>query len=151
MATKSDIKMMNIELEYLTTRFLQNRCSLVVSPFVAAANSVCDKFPCASHLNTAALYCTQMLDRQQALRCRAKLSNVLQQHHQRTIDSTCTICSKALEVARLSESEDKAILLLACLHGVHQSCFKEWRTSHRSESGDTVCPTCNAHVPVYDE
>ncbi|MEW5299773.1 MAG: hypothetical protein WDW36_002752 [Sanguina aurantia] len=93
----------------------------------------------------------QMLDRQQALRCRAKLSNVLQQHHQRTIDSTCTICSKALEVACLSESEDKAILLLACLHGVHQSCFKEWRTSHRSESGDTVCPTCNAHVPVYDE
>lgn len=97
------------------------------------------------------MHSLQMGDRQQALRCRAKLAIVLQQHHTREIDTTCGICLKSMEVARLSESDDRAILLLACLHGVHHGCFKAWRALHRSESGDTTCPTCKAHVPVFDE
>lgn len=55
-------------------------------------------------------------------------------------------------MAQATVSPDKAVLLLACLHPVHDTCFKTLVevAQQKSPNLPVGCPTCREPVPLFD-
>ncbi len=47
----------------------------------------------------------------------------------------------------MTQDEDKELILLSCLHCLHNKCWEGWAEKH---SGDVTCPTCKQPVPLFD-
>lgn len=85
-----------------------------------------------------------------AARCRGKLVAFLKEHNLRMPTDACPICMEPLHMAKATASADKAVLLLACLHPVHDVCFKTYLevAQKKSPEGPVSCPTCREPVPL---
>jgi hypothetical protein len=45
----------------------------------------------------------------------------------------------------VTPSDDKALILLACLHCLHNKCWEGWM----DQNTPPACPTCKQVVPVF--
>lgn len=47
-----------------------------------------------------------------------------------------------------TQSDDGELIMLACMHCLHNKCWDKWLTTNQHE-GTATCPTCKQPVPLY--
>jgi hypothetical protein len=51
----------------------------------------------------------------------------------------------AIHLQETTTDSDKEIIMLACLHCLHNKC---WEKHMEAQGGDVSCPTCRAPIPL---
>ncbi|GAX73840.1 hypothetical protein CEUSTIGMA_g1290.t1 [Chlamydomonas eustigma] len=87
--------------------------------------------------------------RESAAQYRDRLITFLQSSGQRVPEDTCAVCLESLGMSKPSV-EGKELIMLACMHCLHDECWNKHLTQVADEKKDVVCPTCRQPVIVYE-
>ncbi|GFH16525.1 uncharacterized protein HaLaN_12956, partial [Haematococcus lacustris] len=96
--------------------------------------------------NMAEIHVSSPQAYKEAAEYRKRLLAFLQEHGVRRMDSQCSICLEPMAVQEVTRSHDKELIMLACLHTLHNAC---WEKLVSTKAEDIACPTCKQPVPLF--
>ena len=80
---------------------------------------------------------------------RDRLLTFLQSTGARVPEDTCAVCLDPMRMASPAEP-GKELIMLACLHCLHDVCWNKHIGTAGQEAKDVVCPTCRQPVLLYE-